>query len=86
MFEVLDEKGLMVVAIIPETKVELVIMSAIFVAKKTLARRLHPCEDSSQIYSVNLLKYNDFLLLGLCVPCKLHLRNSHSTLLYWFIY
>ena len=30
MFEVLDEKGLMVVAIIPETKVELVIMSAIF--------------------------------------------------------
>ena len=53
MFEVLDEKGLMVVAIIPETKVELVIMSAIFVAKKTLARRLHPCEDSSQIHSAS---------------------------------
>jgi len=34
MFDVLDEKGLMVVTIIPETKVELVIMSAIFVAKK----------------------------------------------------
>jgi hypothetical protein len=34
-FEVLDEKGLMVVDItIPETKVELVIMSAIFVAKE----------------------------------------------------
>jgi hypothetical protein len=32
---VLDEKGLMVVVIIlPETKVKLVIMSAIFVAKK----------------------------------------------------
>ena len=30
MFDVLDEKGLMVVTIIPETKVELVIMSAIF--------------------------------------------------------
>ena len=30
----LDEKELMVVAIIPETKVELVVMSAIFVAKK----------------------------------------------------
>jgi len=32
----LDEKGLMVVAIIHKTKVELVVMSAIFVAKKTL--------------------------------------------------
>jgi len=29
-FEVLDEKGLMVVATIPETQVELVVMSAIF--------------------------------------------------------
>ncbi|KAG2571456.1 hypothetical protein PVAP13_7KG111010 [Panicum virgatum] len=33
-FEMLDEKGLMVVAIIYKTKVELVVMSAIFVAKK----------------------------------------------------
>jgi hypothetical protein len=34
-FEVLDEKGLMVVAIIiPETKVQLVVMIAIFVAKE----------------------------------------------------
>ena len=36
MFEMLDDKGLMVVAIIHKTKVELVVMSAIFVAKKTL--------------------------------------------------
>ena len=31
MFEVLDEKGLMVPAIIPDTKIELVVMSDIFV-------------------------------------------------------
>ena len=32
-FEVLDEKGLMVPAIIPDTKIELVVMSDIFVEK-----------------------------------------------------
>jgi hypothetical protein len=35
------------------------------------ARRLHSREESCQIHSVNLLKYNDVLFLGLCVPCKL---------------
>ena len=31
-----------------------------------IARRLHPSEDMYQILGVNLLKYSDFLFLGLC--------------------